>query len=155
MARKYKSLSDIVKTDKEWNNLYSAYLRQHEALSEKLNGNIHQVLSKVEYREQYKGLLLGGFEKNITRTIVSKEAVVSIKQARYRVKVAREMIREIKESQAMGIQLTENELNLINNVNKYGLTVDSFRSNFEMSESIADIARDEESTYDEWYDGSP
>lgn len=152
---KYKSLSDIVKSDKEWNKLYSAYLRQHEKLSEQLNGNVHQVLSKVEYREQYKGLMLGGIEQNITRTIVSREAVVSTKQARYRVKVARAMLENIKESQEMGIQLTQNEIELLEKSKKYGLSVSSFRKEYDLSQSIQEIARDEEASYSEWVPGSP
>lgn len=70
------------KSDKQWQRLYNAYIKNYNKLSERLNGNVYDAMSFVEYKDTYANLYLGGIRQNITRTIVAKEAIVSTKQAR-------------------------------------------------------------------------
>ena len=138
MAKTIKS-----KSEKNWDRLYDAYLRQHERSSINLRGNIEDTLTKVEYKSLYQNMLNSGITQNITRTIVQKEALVSGRQARVRMEVAKNMLKSIEEKIDMGESVSSNEFELYKSLLRQKLTMRDFRTNPELSsilnEYISDI----------------
>lgn len=135
--------SKNIKSEKNWDRLYDAYLRQHERSSMNLRGNIEDTLTKVEYKSLYQNMLNSGITQNITRTIVQKEALVSGRQARVRMEVAKNMIKSIEEKIDMGESVSSNEFELYKSLLRQKLTMRDFRTNPELSsilnEYISDI----------------
>lgn len=131
------------KSEKNWDRLYDAYLRQHERSSMNLRGNIEDTLTKVEYKSLYQNMLNSGITQNITRTIVQKEALVSGRQARVRMEVAKNMLKSIEQKIDMGESVSSNEFELYKSLLRQKLTVRDFRTNPELSsilnEYISDI----------------
>ena len=133
----------IKKSEKNWDRLYDAYLRQHERSSMNLRGNIEDTLTKVEYKSLYQNMLNSGITQNITRTIVQKEALVSGRQARVRMEVAKNMLKSIEQKIDMGESVSSNEFELYKSLLRQKLTMRDFRTNPELSsilnEYISDI----------------
>lgn len=131
------------KSEKNWDRLYNAYLRQHERSSMNLRGNIEDTLTKVEYKSLYQNMLNSGITQNITRTIVQKEALVSGRQARVRMEVAKNMLKSIEQKIDMGESVSSNEFELYKSLLRQKLTMRDFRTNPELSsilnEYISDI----------------
>lgn len=138
MAKTIKS-----KSEKNWDRLYDAYLRQHERSAMNLRGNIEDTLTKVEYKSLYQNMLNSGITQNITRTIVQKEALVSGRQARVRMEVAKNMLKSIEQKIDMGESVSSNEFELYKSLLRQKLTMRDFRTNPELSsilnEYISDI----------------
>lgn len=128
MAKSLKS-----KSEKNWDRLYDAYLRQHERSSMNLRGNIEDTLTKVEYKSLYQNMLNSGITQNITRTIVQKEAIVSGKQARVRMEVAKNMIKSVEQKIDSGEQIPYYEYEMYRNLLKSNFTMKDFRTNPEIS----------------------
>lgn len=135
--------SKNIKSEKNWDRLYDAYLRQHERSSMNLRGNIEDTLTKVEYKSLYQNMLNSGITQNITRTIVQKEALVSGRQARVRMEVAKNMLKSIEQKIDMGESVSSNEFELYKSLLRQKLTMRDFRTNPELSsilnEYISDI----------------
>jgi hypothetical protein len=88
-------------------------------------------------------MLNSGITQNITRTIVQKEALVSGRQARVRMEVAKNMLKSIEQKIAMGESVSSNEFELYKSLLRQKLTMRDFRTNPELSsilnEYISDI----------------
>ena len=137
--------SKNIKSEKNWDRLYDAYLRQHERSAMNLRGNIEDTLTKVEYKSLYQNMVSSGITQNITRTIVQKEAKVSGRQARVRMEVAKNMLKKVKEKINMQEPLTVSEFEVYKMLLNEKLTLKEFRTNPELSlilnEYISEVNR--------------
>ena len=133
MAKTIKS-----KSEKNWDRLYDAYLRQHERSAMNLRGNIEDTLTKVEYKSLYQNMVNSGITQNITRTIVQKEAKVSGRQARVRMKVAKNMLRKVEQKIDAKESITAGEFEVYKLLLKEKLTLKDFRTNPKLSSILSE-----------------
>lgn len=136
MAKTIKS-----KSEKNWDRLYDAYLRQHERSSMNLRGNIEDTLTKVEYKSLYQNMVSSGITQNITRTIVQKEAKVSGRQALRRYEVARKIMREVEMKIDSGEFIPNYEYQVYRELLKSRLSVKSFRTDENLTNLLSDYVK--------------
>lgn len=130
-----------LKSEKNWDRLYDAYLRQHERSSMNLRGNIEDTLTKVEYKSLYKNMLNSGITQNITRTIVQKEARVSGRQALRRLEVARRIMKEVEMKIDLGEQVPYYEYKVYRELLKTRLSVKAFRTDDYLTDLLSDYVK--------------
>lgn len=142
------------KTDKQWERLYNSYIKNYNKLSERLEGNVHDAMSFVEYKDVYANLYIGGVRQNITRTIVSKEAIVSSRQANIGAVVLKEMaIRALIEQEETGeITLAQSVVIDIAKLFKGSLTKikNYLRKHPELLKFLSDAAQEQGNSFSEY-----